>query len=110
MRSEANVWHLLTISACFWAALLKPLRESLRQDASWLKDSGAGCHAMMGNRPRGEEVCDALDRGAKARRVEDGPKMGETLLLLLATLVSDLGSRIERRGQLSVLCRKGLLN
>ena len=38
----------LTTSACFWAVLLKPLRESLRQAANWARDSALGCHAMMG--------------------------------------------------------------
>lgn len=52
----------LTSSAFFWAVLSKPLRESLRQAASVFKDSGDGCHAMVGSevvRVRGQvqDVC-----------------------------------------------------
>lgn len=47
-RDGSRASQALTSSACFCAALSKPLRESLRQAASWLKDSGAGCHAMVG--------------------------------------------------------------
>lgn len=36
----------LTKSACFWAFLSKPLRESLRHAASCCSDSGAGCQDM----------------------------------------------------------------
>src|SRR5581483_2306244 len=36
----------LTSSACFWAVLLNPLRESLRQTARVLRDSLLGCQSM----------------------------------------------------------------
>jgi hypothetical protein len=45
--ATVSMKEILTSSACFWAVLLKPLRESLRQAASCLKESGEGCHAMV---------------------------------------------------------------
>lgn len=35
-----------TISACFWAVLLCPLRESFRHPDNWPNGSCCGCHAI----------------------------------------------------------------
>lgn len=35
-----------TISACFLAAWSKPLKESFKHSASWLRESGFGCQSM----------------------------------------------------------------
>ncbi len=85
-----------TISACFRAALSKPLRESLRQAARVRRDSGEGCQAMVSN--RGIRGRNAMTEGA-IRRVtwlaeERGTTRGTTAVLQAEASRLDVGVQV----------------